>query len=130
MKYLLDTNAIIALMKGHAGLLTRLQACQPADFGMPSIVAHELCYGAYRSQHVDDNLRRIEALRFELLDFDREDARRAGQLRALLAAQGTPVGPYDILIAGQAWARGLTLITRNVREFQRIGQIAVENWER
>jgi tRNA(fMet)-specific endonuclease VapC len=129
MKYLLDTNAIIALMKGHAGLLARLRACQPADFGMPSIVAHELYYGAYRSQHVDNNLQRIEALRFELLDFDREDARRAGQLRAFLAAQGTPVGPYDSLIAGQAWARGLTLITRNVREFQRIGQIVVENWE-
>lgn len=129
MRYLLDTNAIIALMKGHAGLLARLRACQPEDFGMPSIVAHELYYGAYRSQHLDDNLRRVEALRFELLDFDREDARRAGQLRALLSAQGTPVGPYDILIAGQAWARGLTLITRNVREFQRISQIAVENWE-
>jgi tRNA(fMet)-specific endonuclease VapC len=110
-------------------LLARLRACQPADFGMPSIVAHELYYGAYRSQHMDNNLQRIEALRFELLDFDREDARHAGQLRAFLAAQGTSVGPYDILIAGQAWARGLTLITRNVREFQRIGQIVVENWE-
>ncbi|MBW7903832.1 MAG: type II toxin-antitoxin system VapC family toxin [Rhodocyclaceae bacterium] len=129
MKYLLDTNALIAIMKGNAGMLERLHQHQPGDFGMPSVVAHELYFGAYRSQRAKENLRRVEALRFELLDFERKDARCAGQLRAVLAAQGAPIGPYDILIAGQAWARGLTLISRNVREFQRINQISVENWE-
>ncbi|MFT4102557.1 MAG: type II toxin-antitoxin system VapC family toxin [Burkholderiaceae bacterium] len=129
MKYLLDTNAVIAIMKGHATMLVRLQQHLPGDFAMPSIVAHELYYGAWHSQRRQENLRRVEALRFELLEFDREDARCAGQLRAMLAEQGTPVGPYDVLIAGQAWARKLTLISRNVREFQRIPQIEVQDWE-
>lgn len=129
MKYLLDTNAVIALLKGHPGFLARLRRHKPADFGMPSIVAHELFYGAYKGQHVDRNLLRLDALQFQVLDFDREDARRAGELRALLSAAGTPIGSYDVLIAGQAWARGLILITRNMREFQRAAHIRVEDWE-
>lgn len=129
MKYLLDANAVIALLKGHQGFLARLRRHKPADFAMPSIVAHELFYGAYKGQHVARNLERLEALQFQVLEFDREDAQRAGELRALLSAAGTPIGPYDVLIAGQAWARGLTLITRNMREFQRVAHIRVEDWE-
>lgn len=129
MKYLLDTNAVIAIMKGHAAFMKKLQRHTPADFGLPGIVLHELYYDAYRSQRIEHNLQRIEALRFEVLDLDREDGRRAAQLRAKLATQGTPIGPYDVLIAGQAWARGLTLITHNLREFQRVPQIKVQDWE-
>ena len=129
MKYLLDANAVIALLKGHPGFLARLRRHKPADFAMPSIVVHELFYGAYKGQHTARNLERLEALQFQVLEFDREDAQRAGELRALLSAAGTPIGPYDVLIAGQAWARGLTLITRNMREFQRVAHIQVENWE-
>ena len=129
MKYLLDTNAVIALLKGHPGFLTRLRRHRPADFAVPSIVMHELFYGAYKGRQVARNLERVQALQFEVLDFDREDAQRAGELRAHLSAAGTPIGPYDVLIAGQAWARGLTLITRNMREFRRIAHIRVEDWE-
>lgn len=97
---------------------------------MPGIVVvHELSCGTYRSQRVGHNLQRVEALCFEVLEFDREDARRAAQLRSELAAHGTPIGPYDVLIAGQAWARGLTLIIHNLREFQRIPHIKVQDWE-
>lgn len=129
MRYLLDSHAVIALMKGHAGFLSRLQRHQPRDFGVPSIVAHELFYGAYKGQRTAENLARVEALQFEILGFDREDARQAGELGARLAAAGTPIGPYDVLIGGQAIARKLTLITRNVREFQRVPDITVEDWE-
>ncbi|NYT67078.1 type II toxin-antitoxin system VapC family toxin [Pusillimonas noertemannii] len=129
MKYLLDTNAVIALLKGHPGFLARLRRHRPADFAMPSIVVHELFYGAYKGRQVARNLERVQALQFQVLDFDREDAQRAGELRALLSAAGTPIGPYDVLIAGQAWARGLTLITHNMREFRRIAHIRVEDWE-
>ncbi|WP_073107292.1 type II toxin-antitoxin system VapC family toxin [Pollutimonas bauzanensis] len=129
MKFLLDSNAVIALMKGHPGFLAQLRQHQPADFAMPSIVAHELFYGAYKGQRMAENLARVEALQFEVLEFDREDAQRAAELRALLAAAGTPIGPYDVLIAGQAWARDLTLITHNLREFQRVPHIRVEDWE-
>ncbi|SOE68609.1 tRNA(fMet)-specific endonuclease VapC [Burkholderia sp. D7] len=129
MKYLLDTNAVIALMKGNTGFLTRLRQHQPRDFAMPSIVAHELYFGAYKSLRAAANLRRVEALQFEILDFDPEDARRAGEVRAQLASAGTPIGPYDVLIAGQALARSLTLVTHNVREFQRVSGLSVEDWE-
>ena len=86
MKFLLDSNAVIALMKGPSGFLTRLRQHQPRDFGISAIVAHELFYGAYRGQRTAENLARVDALQFEVLDFDREDARQAGELRALLAA--------------------------------------------
>jgi tRNA(fMet)-specific endonuclease VapC len=127
--YLLDSNAVIALMKGHDGFLARIRQHHPRDFAISSIVVHELFYGARRGQRTTENLVRIESLRFEVLSFDREDARHAGEVRAMLAAAGTPIGPYDVLIAGQAIARGLTLITHNVREFQRVPALNLEDWE-
>lgn len=129
MKFLLDNNAVIALLRGHAGFLNRLRQHQPQDFGIPAIVAHELFYGALKSQRATENLARVEGLKFEVLDFDREDARHAGELRAALATAGTPIGPYDVLIAGQARARSLTLVTHNTREFQRVPGLRVEDWE-
>lgn len=130
MKYLLDANAVVAIFNGEAPFIARLKRHAPADFAIPSIFAHELFYGAYRSQRVADNLARIEAMQFEVLEFDREDARMAGQARAAMSAAGTPIGPYDVLIAGQALARDLTLVTHNVREFQRIAGLKIEDWQR
>ena len=129
MRFLLDCNAVIALLKGQRGFLQRLQQYQPQDFGLPTIVLHELYYGAYKSARREENLRRIDDLRFEVLDFDADDARCAGELRALLAAGGCPIGPYDVLIAGQAIARKLTLVTHNLREFQRAPGLTVADWE-
>lgn len=93
MKYLLDANAIVAILEGKPPLLTRLQAHSPKDFGLPSVVAHELFYFAYKSKHIDANLARIEALQSETLAFDREDAQHASEIRAQLAAAGTPLPP-------------------------------------
>ena len=129
MKFLLDSNAIIAIMKGTSGFLERLKRHQPRDFGIPSIVAHELYYGAYKGARMVENLARVEALRFEIVDFDREDARQAGEVRARLATAGTPIGPYDVLIAGQALARALILVTHNTGEFRRVSGLIVEDWE-
>jgi len=128
MKYLLDANAVIAMLKGEPTMLERLRAHLPSDFGLPSIVAHELFYGAYKSQRAAANLARIEALQFEVVPFDAEDAQHAGEIRAQLATVGTPIGPYDVLIAGQARARNLILVTHNIREFARVAQLTVEDW--
>jgi tRNA(fMet)-specific endonuclease VapC len=128
MKYLLDTNAVIAILKGDPFMLAQLRARLPVDFGLPSIVAHELYYGAYKSQRAQANLARVEGLQFEVLPFDTEDAQHAGEIRAQLAASGTPIGPYDVLIAGQARARQLVLVTNNVREFARVDGLQVEDW--
>ncbi|NTI60270.1 type II toxin-antitoxin system VapC family toxin [Agrobacterium rhizogenes] len=129
MKYLLDSNAVIALMKGHSGFVAEIRKHKPQDFAIPAIVAHELFYGAYKGQRVAGNLARVDALQFETLDFDREDARKAGEIRAALAILGTPIGAYDVLIAGQAVARDLILVTHNVREFQRVKNLRFEDWE-
>jgi tRNA(fMet)-specific endonuclease VapC len=129
VKYLLDANAAIALLKGHVGFIAHLKQHKPSDVAVPAIVAHELFYGVYRSRRVVENLARVDALQFETLDFDREDARQAGQIRAALNAAGIPIGPYDVLIAGQALARDLTLVTHNLREFKRVAGLKVEDWE-
>lgn len=129
MKYLLDANAVIAVLNGHADMNARIRLEHPSDIGLPAIVAHELYYGAFKSERRERNVDLVDALQFEVLTFDREDARQAGEIRAELAKQGgRPIGPYDVLIAGQAKARGLTLVTHNVSEFNRVTGLAVEDW--
>jgi tRNA(fMet)-specific endonuclease VapC len=129
VKFLLDTNAVVALLAKHARLLRRVSYYSPQDFGLPAIVAHELYFGTFRSRRVAENLAQVDALEFELVALDREDVRQAGAIRAELAASGSPIGPYDVLIAGQAKSRDLTLISRNVGEFSRVPGLRVENWE-
>lgn len=129
MRYLLDANAVIGLWRNHPRLIPRVHRRAPQDFGLPVIVLHELFYGAYHGSRHTENVARVEALRFEVLPFDQEDAREAGEIRAALAAAGTPIGPYDVLIAGQARCRGLTLITHNVTEFARVSGLRMEDWE-
>ena len=129
MRYLLDANAVIAVLNEPAGPVSlRLRQHPPADVGLSAIVMHELYFGAFKSQRRERNLTLVDGLNFEVLPLDQEDARHAGEIRALLAAQG-PIGAYDILIAGQARARALTLITRNLREFVRVPGLMTENWQ-
>jgi tRNA(fMet)-specific endonuclease VapC len=131
MRYLLDTNAIIALLNDTTSpIAKRVRRHAPRDFGVSAVVIHELYYGAFRSQRVEQNVARVDALRFSVVEFDEEDARQAGQIRAQLASKGTPIGPYDVLIAGQARARELTLVTHNTSEFQRVPGLRVEDWKR
>ncbi|UGY10619.1 type II toxin-antitoxin system VapC family toxin [Phyllobacterium pellucidum] len=129
MTYLLDTNAVIALLKFNDKFRSNMMRHSPQDIAISAIVAHELYFGAYKSERREKNLADIEILQFQILEFSQEDARSAGALRAHLSREGTPIGPYDVLIAGQARARSLVLVTRNVREFERIGGLTIENWE-
>jgi tRNA(fMet)-specific endonuclease VapC len=130
MKYLLDANAVIALLNDtKSRTARRARRYKPGDVGISAIVAHELYYGAYRSQRTTSNVALVDSLQFEVLEFDQEDARQAGEIRALLALRGTPIGPYDVLIAGQAKARRLTLVTRNTAEFARVQDLRIEDWE-
>jgi len=129
VRFLLDTNAVIGLLGGNAGILASVRRHSPQDFGIPAVAAHELYYGAYRSAKQVQNLALLDGLRLEVLGFDKEDAQAAGKVRAMLAASGTPIGPYDVLIAGQALARGLVLVTHNVGEFSRVAGLQIEDWE-
>lgn len=130
MRYLLDANVVVAMMNDASSApAQRAKRERVGDLGISAIVAHELFYGAFRSRRSRTNLDRVEALRFPIVEFDGDDARQSGAIRAELAAQGTPFGPYDVLIAGQALNRGLTLVTRNLREFGRVAGLQVEDWE-
>jgi tRNA(fMet)-specific endonuclease VapC len=129
-RYLLDTNAVIALLNdADCALARRVRQQQPADIGICSIVAHELFYGAFKSRRSKHNVALVDALLFDVVGFDNEDAREAGEIRAALATLGTPIGPYDVLIAGQARARNMILVTHNAREFARVERLRTEDWE-
>jgi tRNA(fMet)-specific endonuclease VapC len=128
-RFLLDANVVITVLKARATPLAEKVYSYPLDeIAISSIVTFELFFGAFKSAQPEHNLVLLEASRFPILGFDANDARHAGQIRASLAAAGTPIGPYDVLIAGQALARDLTLITNNVREFRRVRGLNVEDW--
>jgi tRNA(fMet)-specific endonuclease VapC len=130
MQYLLDTNAVIALLNDrNSRTANHARQHQPSDISISAIVAHELYYGAYRSKRQEANVALIDQLQFEVVELDKEDARQSGEIRSHLAAQGTPIGPYDILIAGQAKSRDLILVTRNTKEFGRVPDLRIEDWE-
>lgn len=126
--YLLDTNVIIALLKGNPAVTRAVRPHRPSELATSSIVLHELYFSAYKgdSRRAFNDL---TTLSLEVLSFSDEDAIRAGEIRAYLQVRGTPIGPYDVLIAGQALARDLTLVTRNTSEFERVEGLRVENWE-
>lgn len=136
MKYLFDSNLCIAIMNGTAqGVAASLDRAIQAgsEFYLPSIAVYELWFGVAKSQQVQANTRKLQEFLHSsvtLLDFNGEDARQAGEIRADLARRGTPIGPYDVLIAGQALARGLTLVTANTREFSRVDRLKLVDWTR
>jgi tRNA(fMet)-specific endonuclease VapC len=134
VKYLLDTNACIALINNKApAVRTRLQKALAADAKVlvSSVVAFELWYGVAKSARADANARLLETFfagPVSLLAFEPEDAKVAGRLRAGLEAIGRPIGAYDLLIAGQALRHQLTLITANGKEFGRVKGLEWEDW--
>ena len=130
MKYLLDTNAVVSFFRDpRSKVAQRLTLQSNEDVGVPSIVLHELFYGAFHGTQTSLSLQAIEALHLGWVEFDLEDARASGEIRADLAKRRKSIGPYDVLIAGQAKARGLILVTHNVREFTRVPGLQIEDWE-
>jgi tRNA(fMet)-specific endonuclease VapC len=131
MRRLLDANAVIAVLSDRdASPAQRLRRENPADVAISAIVAHELFYGAFKSNRAAQNVALVDALQFPVTEFDKEDARQAGQIRAFLSARGIgSIGPYDVLIAGQAVARDMILVTHNTQEFGRVPGLRIEDWE-
>lgn len=130
MRYLLDTNAVIALTnQTHPNISRRVRQLNTEDIAISAIVMHEIYFGAHRSRRQAQNLALADALQFDVVEFNQDDARQAGEIRAFLTAQGNPIGAYDVLIAGQAVARNVILVTRNTREFARVPRLRIEDWE-
>jgi tRNA(fMet)-specific endonuclease VapC len=134
VNYLLDTNAVVALLRNKpAGVRERYREAEKSGdyLAVSSIVLFELWYGVEKSGRVRENTERLRILLsgdLDLLDFDDQDAQTAGRVRAALEKIGTPIGAYDLLIAGQALRRGLTVVTANTSEFSRVAQLSWEDW--
>ncbi len=129
MRYLFDTNTCIALINDTSpSLLTRLRRHRPEEIGVPSPVAFELYFGAFKSRGPNLNLAVIDRMAFEIVPFDAADARAAGAIRRDLEARQLPLGRVEVLIAGQARARGLVLVTTNTREFERVDGLKLKDW--
>jgi tRNA(fMet)-specific endonuclease VapC len=132
MKYLLDTNVCINVLQQRYSILTqRFLSTSAQDKVVCSIVRAELYYGAYKSQRQQSNLAELQTFlqHYPNLDFDIAPARLCGEMRADLARKGTPIGPNDLQIAAIAWAHQLTLVTHNTREFSRVPNLLLEDWE-
>lgn len=134
MNYLLDTNVVVALLRNKPpAVRDRYRAAQAAgDYvALSSVVMFELWYGVAKSSQVAENTERLRILLsadIDMLDFDDEDARIAGQVRADLEKGGQPIGAYDLLIAGQGLRRGLTVVTANSSEFSRVIGLSWQDW--
>lgn len=128
--WVLDTNTLIYFFKGKGNIAREMLARSPSEIGIPSIVLYELEVGIAQSTSPGKRLRQLEQLAaaVQTLPFGTAEARTSAAIRVSLEKKGTPIGPYDLLIAGTAKARNATLVTRNTREFKRVQGLALENW--
>ena len=133
--YLLDTNVCIAVINGTPQSVSRRfdsEVLVGVEVCVSSVSAFELYDGIEKSLRREFNERRLKTFlggAMRVLPFVEEDAACAGELRAALEKRGSRIGPYDILIAGQALARGLVMVTHNVREFARVPKLKLEDWQ-
>lgn len=128
MRLLLDSNIFIQVVVRDDRHLKRQMRIHKGRIALSAIVLFELHAGAHNIRRRREQQAYLDSITMPLLPFDAADARAAGEIRAELKRKGTPIGPYDLLIAGQARARGLTVVTRNVGEFRRMEGLAVEDW--
>jgi tRNA(fMet)-specific endonuclease VapC len=128
--YALDTNTVLDYFRGKGQVAARLLATPPSEVGLPAVAAYEVWVGVLGSQNA--KRRQVEYERFlavvAILPFDAVAGRRAADLRLTLERKGELIGPMDMLIAATALAHGATLVTRNVREFDRVPGLTVVNW--
>jgi tRNA(fMet)-specific endonuclease VapC len=120
--YLLDTNICIALMKGEAEARRQIRNFAVNEIGLPAIVVAELAFGAWKAEFAGRSLANLEEVLkvYKVIPFDEAAAMQYGRIRSEMQKAGTPIGPNDYLIAAITLALDATLITRNVREFERI----------
>ena len=132
----LDSNIVIAALKDdQSPAMSRIAQTlrERRSLVMSTIVLFELSFGVAKSVQKERNARRLAEFigsAIELLQFDADDAAEAADIRAFLKRKGTPIGPYDILIAAQARRRNALLATANVGEFNRVPGLRTENWAR
>lgn len=130
MKYLLDTNTCIYALKLRHAIIERLRQHSPDDLGVSIITVAELWFGARKSARPVSTRREVDAFLkpFEVLPFDAAAAEAYAELRLALERAGRPIGERDLLIASIGFARGVTVVTHKVSEFERVPGLAFEDW--
>lgn len=130
MSCLLDTNVCVDVLKGHPQVCARLEAISPADCAISSITAFELAMGVRRCSQPERERKKLEKLFavIAVLPFDAAAAEAAARVRYELEVAGQKIGPYDLLIAGQALSTRRTLISNNTREFGRVSALLLQDW--
>ena len=131
MKYLLDTCTVSDFVKGHPNVLARVKATPPNLIAVSALTRMEVDYGlALNAERARKLAPMLDAFfsTIATLAFDEADARAAAAIRAALKTHGQAIGAYDVLIAGTALARGLTVVTSNIGEFKRVSGLQVEDW--
>ena len=130
LKYMLDTNIVIYVIKRRPVELLEVFNRHAGQMCISSITLAELMHGVEKSAMPDHNLRQIEDFisRLEVLEYGGKAAAHYGEIRADLERKGTPIGVNDLHIAGHARSEGLTLVSNNLREFERVDALRLANW--
>jgi tRNA(fMet)-specific endonuclease VapC len=130
-RYLLDTNTCIAVMRNHVMAVKRMAAVPPGECAVSTVTSYELFTGVEKCANPAKERAKVDLLLKTVaeLPFESKAAKEAGRIRSLLEAQGRPIGPYDLLLAGQALALSMTLVTANSSEFSRVSGLSWENWQ-
>lgn len=130
LRYLLDTNLCIRVLRDRPKDIRERFNLEADSLCISTIVLTELLHGAAKSDRPEHNRNEVErfAARLEVLVFDQAAADHAADIRAVLERNGQPIGGYDLLIAGHARSRGLTVITGNLTEFGRVEGLRCEDW--
>ena len=131
MRYMLDTNiCIYAIKHKPEQVFMRLQEHDPIDICISSVTYAELVHGVEKSKAIEKNRVALALLlaNIEIMNFDSLAAESYGKIRADLDKARTPIGPFDMMIAGHAMALGYTVVTNNTKEFERVKGLKLENW--
>ncbi|BAZ28202.1 hypothetical protein NIES4074_06330 [Cylindrospermum sp. NIES-4074] len=131
MGYLLDTCVVSDFVKGEKNTLKRLKSIVPADVFISSLTVMEVKYGlainperAVKIQPIIETF----LISITILPFSSQEAEKAAEIRSILKIAGSPIGAYDVLIAATAISHNHIVVTSNIREFQRVPNIQIENW--
>ncbi len=128
--YVLDTNTLIYFFKGSGRVAERMFNEAPADIGIPAVVIFELLTGIAKSAYPKKRTKQLNSLldAVKLIPFSIEEAKSSAAIRAQLEKKGTPIGPFDVLIAGTAMANRAVLVSHNSSEFNRVDGLKTEDW--
>jgi len=128
---MLDTNICIYIIKNKPRCVKeKFESLKAEELFLSSVTVSELLYGAYKSQHIEKNLKALEGflLNFQIIDYGYAASDEYGKIRAYLEKQGRVIGQMDMQIAGHALSEDMIMVTNNTKEFERVEGLVLENW--